>query len=138
MPGYSIIEQIFNFLNELVKSLANGYLFFGSVWDVIRSISDIVLVTVLVYWILLFIRQSRAWQLVKGIVFILIFVIVCSLFGLDMVGFLFNKFLYGFAILFIVIFQPELRRALENVGLKSFGSLRSFISNSDVVDSEYQ
>ena len=27
MPGYSIIEQIFNFLNELVKSLANGYLF---------------------------------------------------------------------------------------------------------------
>ncbi|MFA5726818.1 MAG: diadenylate cyclase [Saccharofermentanaceae bacterium] len=138
MPGYSIIEQIFNFLNELVKSLANGYLFFGSVWDVVRSISDIVLVTVLVYWILLFIRQSRAWQLVKGIVFILIFVIVCSLFGLDMVGFLFNKFLYGFAILFIVIFQPELRRALENVGLKSFGSLRSFISNSDVVDSEYR
>ena len=79
MPGYSIIEQIFNFLNELVKSLANGYLFFGSVWDVIRSISDIVLVTVLVYWILLFIRQSRAWQLVKGIVFILIFVIVLTL-----------------------------------------------------------
>lgn len=131
MSGYSIIEQIVNFLTELIQSFSNGYLFFGSVWDVIRSICDIFIVMLLVYWVLLFIRRSRAWQLVKGIVLILLFVIACSFLGLDMVGFIFNKFLYVFAILFIVIFQPELRRALETVGLKSFGSIKGLLTNSE-------
>ena len=39
--------------------------------------------------------------------------------GLDMVGFIFNRMLYVVAILFVVLFQPELRRALETVGLRT-------------------
>jgi len=119
----SFITQIIEFINELIASLDSGVLFFGSPWDFIRYILDIVLVTFLFYWILLFIRQTRAWQLIKGIVFILLFVAFCGIIGLDMVGFIFNTFLYVFAILFIVLFQPELRRALETVGLRS-SSLR--------------
>ena len=123
MSNESFITQIIEFINELIASLDSGVLFFGSPWDFIRYILDIVLVTFLFYWILLFIRQTRAWQLIKGIVFILLFVAFCGIIGLDMVGFIFNTFLYVFAILFIVLFQPELRRALETVGLRS-SSLR--------------
>ncbi|MCR5340977.1 MAG: diadenylate cyclase [Saccharofermentans sp.] len=119
MSNSAFISQIFEFINELINSLDRGTLFFGSPWDFIRYTADILLVTFLFYTILLFIRQTRAWQLIKGIVLILIFVMFCGIMGLDMVGFIFNRMLYVVAILFVVLFQPELRRALETVGLRT-------------------
>ena len=126
MSNTSIIGQIFDFLGELFKSIAKGTLFFGSPWDFIRYAIDIALVTFLFYSVLMFIRQTRAWQLIKGIVFVLIFVAFCGLIGLDMVGFLFNRLLYIVAILFVVLFQPELRRALETVGLRTSSAANPF------------
>lgn len=126
MSNTSIISQIFEFLGELFNSLDRGTLFFGSLWDFIRYTIDIALVTFLFYTILMFIRQTRAWQLIKGIVFVLVFVAFCGLIGLDMVGFLFNRLLYIVAILFVVLFQPELRRALETVGLRTSSATNPF------------
>ena len=123
MGSDSLITQIIDFIVELFNSFSSGSVFFGSTLDVIRYAIDIFLVAALFYWILLFIKQSRAWQLMKGIILIMLFVLMCGLFGLEMVGFIFNKMLYVFAILFIVLFQPELRRVLETVGLKSFTSV---------------
>jgi uncharacterized protein (TIGR00159 family) len=128
MGSDSFFEQIYSFISELFRSVSNGYLFFGSAWDIIRYAADIVLVSVLFYWTIRFIRQTRAWQLIKGVVLIILFVICCGLFGLEMVNFLFNKLLYVLAFLFVVIFQPELRRALETVGLKTFGSFKNIIT----------
>ena len=119
MSNATFISQIIEFISELFNSLKSGTLFFGSFWDFIRYAADILLVTFLFYTILLFIRQTRAWQLIKGIVLILIFVTFCGIMGLDMVGFIFNRMLYVVAILFVVLFQPELRRALETVGLRT-------------------
>lgn len=119
MSNSAFISQIIEFVKELFNSLDRGTLFFGSPWDFIRYIIDILLVTFLFYSLLLFIRQTRAWQLIKGIVLILIFVTLCGVLGLDMVGFIFNRMLYVVAILFVVLFQPELRRALETVGLRT-------------------
>ena len=127
----SFVNKIADFINELFRSLSNGYLFFGGWGDLIRSVCDILLITFLLYWALLFIKQSRAWQLIKGIVFVVVFVLLCSLLGLEMVGFLFSKFLYVFAIMFVVIFQPELRRILETVGIKSFTSIKGVLVNSN-------
>ena len=132
MADESYITRIIDFIVELFNSFKSGYLFFGSKADLFKYAIDIILVTFLFYWILLFIRQSRAWQLIKGIVLILLFVIVCGLFQLDMVGFIFSKLLYVLAFAFVVIFQPELRRALETVGLKSFGSIKNILKSSDV------
>ena len=126
MSNTSFISQIFEFLGELFNSLDKGTLFFGSPWDFIRYAIDIALVTFLFYTLLLFIRQTRAWQLIKGIVLILVFVAFCGVVGLDMVGFLFNRLLYIVAILFVVLFQPELRRALETVGLRTSSAANPF------------
>ena len=131
MGSDSLIAQLFDFIVELINSFSSGSVFFGSTLDVIRYAVDIILVAALFYWALLFVKQSRAWQLIKGIVLILIFVLMCGLFGLEMVGFIFNRLLYVFAILFIVLFQPELRRVLETVGLKSFTSFRSLFSSEE-------
>ncbi|MCR4688713.1 MAG: diadenylate cyclase [Saccharofermentans sp.] len=115
----SFIEQIIEFINELIASLDSGVLFFGSALDFVRYVIDIAFVSFLFYWLLVFLRQTRAWQLMKGILFILVFVLFCGLVGLDMVSYIFNRLLYVFAILFIVLFQPELRRVLETLGLRS-------------------
>lgn len=126
-----LIAQVIDFIVEMLSSLSSGSIFFGSTVDVIRYAIDIFLVAALFYWILLFVKQSRAWQLIKGIVLILLFVLLCDLFGLEMIGFIFNRLLYVIAILFIVLFQPELRRVIETVGLKSFGSLRSLFTSEE-------
>ena len=136
MSNTSFISQIFEFLGELFNSLDKGTLFFGSVWDFIRYAIDIVLVTFLFYTLLMFIRQTRAWQLIKGIVLILVFVAFCGVVGLDMVGFLFNRLLYIVAILFVVLFQPELRRALETVGLRTSSATSPFRHSESVMTKE--
>ena len=136
MSDTSIISQIYEFLLELFKSLDEGKLFFGSPWDFVRYAIDIILVTFLFYTLLMFIRQTRAWQLIKGIVLILVFVAFCGLIGLDMVGFLFNRLLYIIAILFVVLFQPELRRALETVGLRTSNAANPFRHSESVMTKE--
>lgn len=135
MSNATFISQIIEFVNELIKSLASGTLFFGSFGDFIRYTIDIGLVTALIYSILLFIRQTRAWQLIKGIVLILIFVSFCGIMGLDMVGFIFNRLLYVVAILFVVLFQPELRRALETVGLRTSSRFTDPFRHQDKLNS---
>ena len=126
-----MFEKLSDFVREIFSSLDSGYLFFGGPLDLVRYIIDILLVTFLMYSLLRIIRDTRAWQLLKGVLLIMGFILVCSFLGLEMVGYLFNKLLYIVAILFVVIFQPELRHALETVGLKSFSSLSSVIVNED-------
>ena len=136
MSNTSFISQIFEFIGELFNSLDKGTLFFGSIWDFVRYAIDIVLVTFLFYTLLMFIRQTRAWQLIKGICLILIFVAFCGVIGLDMVGFLFNRLLYIVAILFVVLFQPELRRALETVGLRTSSASNPFRHSESTMTKE--
>lgn len=131
MGNSDFITQIITFVNELFKSLNSGYLFLGSSWDFVRYIIDIAVVTAMFYWLFTFVRQTRAWQLIKGIVLVLIFVFFCSIIGMDMVSFLFNRLLYVFAILFIILFQPELRRVLETVGLRTSGQVRGIFSKKN-------
>lgn len=135
MGSDSLISQLIDFIIELVNSFSSGSVFFGSSLDIIRSAVDILLVAALFYWILLFIKQSRAWQLIKGIILIVLFVLLCGLFGLEMVGYIFNRLLYVIAFLFIVLFQPELRRVLETVGLKSFMSVRNLFTSDEAESS---
>ena len=122
--GSDFITEIIKFINELFRSLSSGYIFFGNKWDFVRYILDIFVVTMMFFWIFLFVRQTRAWQLIKGIVLVLLFVLFCSILGMDMVSFLFNRLLYVFAILFIILFQPELRRVLETVGIRTSGQVK--------------
>lgn len=126
--GSEFISQIVSFVQEMFKGLNNGIFFFGGPIDIIRYIADILLITFVLYKLLCLMRETRAWQLLRGALLIVLFFVVSSLLGLEVVNFLFNSLLYVVAIAFVVIFQPELRRALEAVGLKSFSSLSNAIS----------
>ena len=127
----SFLAQIFDFINEIFKGFNSGVLFFGGPIDIIRYIVDILLITFILYGLLRILRETRAWQLLKGLLLIFLLTIVCSLLGLEMVSFIINNVLYIVALAFVVIFQPELRRALETVGLKSFSSISVAFSSED-------
>lgn len=92
----------------------------ASPWNIIRSLIDIAIVAYLFHRILGLIKGTRAEQLLKGLVILLVFSIFASYFSLDMVNWLINKLWIVFAITLPIVFQPELRRLLEQLGRGGF------------------
>ena len=86
-----------------------------SVTDVI----EIIIISVLVYYMLVWIKDTRAWMLLRGILVILAFVLLAIVFEMNTIVWIADK-LFSVAITaVVVIFQPEMRKALENIGRKN-------------------
>lgn len=98
----------------------------------ITDIIDIIIITTILYNLLKFLIGTRAGQLVKGIVFLVICSFLSNFLGLTMVDALLqNVFTYGLYAL-IVIFQPEIRRFLEQMGRGNVGkTVMSVLSGRD-------
>jgi len=96
---------------------------FASPWDILRNIIDIAIIAYVFYRLLGVIKGSRAEQLIKGLVILLVFSVVSSILQLEMVNWLLEKTWIFFAIALPIVFQPELRRLLEQLGQgRFFGS----------------
>ncbi|MDD3267950.1 MAG: diadenylate cyclase CdaA [Syntrophomonadaceae bacterium] len=93
---------------------------FASPWDIIRSLLDIAIVAYVFYRILRWISGTRAEQLLRGLILLLLFSLAASYLRLDMVKWLVEKVWIVFAITLPIVFQPELRRLLEQIGRGSF------------------
>ena len=78
------------------------------------DIIEILIISVLFYHILLWIKTTRAWNLFKGLIIILLFVLVAALFQMDTILWLAEKLFNIGLVALVVIFQPELRNALED------------------------
>ena len=84
------------------------------------DVVEIIIIAFLFYTILLWIKSTRAWMLFKGLMVILVFVMVAAVFQMTTILWLAEKTLNVGVIALVIIFQPELRRALEQLGRKSF------------------
>lgn len=82
----------------------------------IRDIVDILAIAVLIFGLFKLIRETRAVQLLKGILLLLILYFVSSLFGLTMLSSLLQTFFEASVVIIVIIFQPELRKLLEQMG----------------------
>lgn len=91
-----------------------------SITDYIIEIIDILLVTYVIYKLMTLIRGTRAVQLLKGIMVIIGGWAVSSFFGLDTLSWLMSEAMTYGVLAVIIIFQPELRRALEQLGRGRF------------------
>lgn len=83
------------------------------------DVVEILIVSFLFYHVLLWIKSTRAWNLFKGIMVILIFVLLAALFQMSTILWLAENTLNVGLIAIVIIFQPELRNALENIGGKN-------------------
>lgn len=86
------------------------------------DVLDILILTFLVYYVIKLMRDTRAMQLIKGIIFIIIIFILVQIFELKAMGFIMENFLQVGIIAIIIVFQPELRRMLEKVGRTRVGT----------------
>ena len=82
----------------------------------IPLIIDIFLVLCLIYLFIRMVKGTRTWQLVKGIGFLIITTWLSSVLGLNILHYILSAIMNWGVILIIVIFQPEIRRALEQLG----------------------
>lgn len=87
---------------------------------------EIIVIAVLVYEIMLWIKNTKAYSLLKGIVVIAVFLLIAELFEMSTILWIANKLFTIAATVVVVVFQPELRKALEQIGRKNF--LSSVIS----------
>ena len=110
--------------NDLINSLHGFFRALGTYkwWQVAI---ELLVIGLVVYWVLRFLRGTRGAKMLQGIAFVLIvgYLIVrllASAFELDRIAFLYEKFLLGAGFAITVAFQPELRRALMRIG-EGFG-----------------
>ena len=95
---------------EYIKSLQTNP------FELVTLIIDITIVIFLMYCFFYFVRGSRAWQLIKGIALLIIATWMSGLFNLKILNWILTGIMNLGVIAIIVIFQPELRRALEQLG----------------------
>ena len=88
----------------------------------ITDIIDILIVAIAIYTIIKSFRKTRAAQLIKGIGVILVVTYLADWLQLNMISFVLGNVLQIGFVALVVIFQPELRRALEHVGRSKFGN----------------
>lgn len=104
-------------------------------WSIITLIIDIFIVSFLTVQIVKILKGSRAMQLVKGIIFLLVITWLSSIFNLKILNYILTTVMTYGVILLIILFQPELRRALEQLGSSNkltryFGLEKDIISKT--------
>ncbi|KAF0133916.1 MAG: hypothetical protein FD145_1028 [Candidatus Saganbacteria bacterium] len=80
------------------------------------NILDIAIVSVFLYYIVLWLRGTQAFNLIRGLVILLSIYVGAKLMGLQTINWLFEKFAAAILVVLIIVFQPELRRTLERLG----------------------
>ena len=109
--GLKIIEFIYT-LKDILE--------LTSPWRVIVLILDIVIVSLLAYYIIKILRQTRAKQIGKGILLLMLLVIIAKIFNMVILNFILTNFMTYGVILLIVVFQPEIRNVFEKIGRSKF------------------
>lgn len=99
------------------------------------DVIEVFLISFFIYHIVLWVKSTRAWNLFKGITMILLFVLVAALFQMNTILWIAENTLNVGLIALVVIFQPELRRALENIGGKNI--MGRFIDVGKVVENKF-
>ena len=98
------------------KYLANLHIPFIQVTDIL----EIIIISFLVYHILLWIKQTRAWALLKGLIVILVFLFIAVLLNMTTILWIAQNVFSIAMIALDDMLQPELRKALEELGRKNF------------------
>lgn len=83
------------------------------------DIVEIVIISFLIYYILVWIKNTKAWTLLKGILVIAVFVLLAAYFEMNTILWIVNNMFSVAVTAIIVILQPELRKAVEELGRKN-------------------
>lgn len=115
---------------EYISSLWNQFLSLLSSFN-ISSALDVLLVSFIIFSGIKLIRETRAEQLVKGIILLLGIWIVANIFSMNMMKTILSYFFNFSVIALLIVFQPEIRRALEQMGRNNFGKKLGLLNKEE-------
>ena len=107
------MSALTNFLGDFLNNIYRPSVEFS-------DIAEIIIIAFFLYHIILWMKNSRAWTLLKGILVILIFALIAYLCKFTTILWIAGKTINVALIALVVIFQPELRKALEQLGNKNY------------------
>ena len=84
--------------------------------NVVTTVIDLVIVIFLIYKAFKMLKETRAWQLLKGILILIVITVVSGLLKLNILNYILTSLMSYGVIMLIIVFQPELRRGLEQLG----------------------
>jgi diadenylate cyclase len=86
----------------------------------LRDAVDILVVAAVIYWIILLIRGTRSFQMVIGLILLILALLISQMGRLMTVHWMLNNFLSSIILIIVVVFQYDIRRALSTVGKNPF------------------
>ena len=105
------------FVTQAINYLKNMGIYMTTVqW---RDVLEILIIAFLLYYILAWMKNTRAWSLLKGIIVIALFLVVASIMQLDTIIWIAKNVVNYAIIALLLVLQPELRKGLENLGRKN-------------------
>ncbi len=84
------------------------------------DVIEIIIIALLVYTMLKWIKETRAWSLMRGLIVIAVFLLLAALLNMTTIIWIAGRVAYVGVIALIVVLQPELRKALENIGTRKY------------------
>ena len=98
----------------------------------VTDILEVLILTFLIYQMIIWIKNTKAWMLLRGIIMLGLFILLAWIFQMHTILFLAGQCISVLATAAVVVFQPELRRALEKLGEKNlFSNINLFDRNKE-------
>ena len=118
-------------MGQMIQNFLDSYLGDWYMPDVrVTDIIEIIIIAFLVYQVIVWIKNTKAWMLMKGIVVLAVFIFIAAAFKMNTILWLAKNSISVLATAAVIVFQPELRRALEKLGQKNFlANIVSFDKN---------
>lgn len=122
--------QIFTPISQLNSTLQKYLSIFSFRSIGLNDLVDVIIISFIVYQVLCWVQLTRAWTLFKGIVLLLLVALIASFFHLNTIYYLLSRSFGVGVMAVIVIFQPELRNALEQLGRSNIMANLNFFSDA--------
>ncbi|HBI61304.1 MAG TPA: TIGR00159 family protein [Lachnospiraceae bacterium] len=119
-------------MESIIQAIQDTFYFLSLPRMTLIDIVEIVIIAFALYHIILWVRKTRAWNLLKGIVVLLLCYLIAYFLDMSTILWIFNRTLAIGITALAVVFQPELRKALEELGRKNF--VTSIIPFDDTKD----
>lgn len=98
----------------------------------VTDVIEVLILAFLIYQLMVWIKNTKAWMLLKGIIVLAVFILIAAIFKMHTILYIAKNSVTVMATAAIVVFQPELRRALEKLGEKQFlSSMVPFETNRE-------
>lgn len=118
---------------EGIKNFINNYWIWLSLPEInTTDVIEICILAFLIYHLVKWVKNTRAWSLVKGLVVIMFFWLLAVIFQLNVILWIITNTISVGIIALIIVFQPEFRKALEQLGQKNL--VKSIITFEDSKD----